>query len=399
MEYLRDFFELSVHNETLAVVLSMATVLLIIYIATKFVDIIVTKRLASLLRNRLGEGNSTLFRSFSKHNIFQKTRKLAPLLFAYAAIMYLNISFEDDIWTIILVKVIEFVLSIYALIIISKLLTSLVDCLFDYLKGLPFLKGHSLTSYSQLIKILIYIIIFMLIVSVIVQKSPFVFLTGLGALSAVLILIFRDTILGFSTNVQVAALDLVRVGDCISIPSLDAEGTVIDISINVVKIMNFDKTISTIPSYSLITNNVRNWRGMLDSGGRRIMRTINIDKDTIKFCDNELITKLSTLEYIPEILSKNSSKQITNITIFRAYVEQYAKNHPQILNNDEYNVLVRGLDSTSKGLPIQLYMFSNETNWVDFEAVQSDLTDYILASLEFFDLRAYQDVTGNLADN
>ena len=255
--------------------------------------------------------------------------------------MYLNISFEDDIWTIVLVKAIEFVLSIYALIIISKLLTALVDCLFDYLKSLPFFKGHSLTSCSQLIKILIYIIIFMLIVSVVVQKSPVIFLTGLGALSAVLILVFKDTILGFSTNVQVAALDLVRVGDCISIPSLQAEGTVMEISINVVKIMNFDKTISTIPSYSLITNNVRNWRGMIDSGGRRIMRTINIDKDTIKFCDDDLLQRMSKIQYIDDILNKNDSKQITNITIFRAYVEQYAKNHPKILNNENYSVLVR----------------------------------------------------------
>jgi miniconductance mechanosensitive channel len=228
-------------------------------------------------------------------------------------------------------------------------------------------------------------------VSLLLNKSPIVFLTGLGALSAVLMLVFKDTILGFVTNIQVAALDLIRVGDWITIPSAGVDGDVMDVSINTVKIRNFDKTISTLPTYTLINNSVQNWRGMTETGGRRIKRSISIDINTIKFCDAELINKLKNEEYLKDF---DFSKKPTNVTVFRTYMESYLRQHPKI--HLGLTFLVRELQPTETGLPVELYIFTNDTNWVNYEGIQADIFDYAFASLPIFDLRAFQSISGNI---
>jgi len=250
-----------------------------------------------------------------------------------------------------------------------------------------------------------------LIVSMLFDKSPMAFLTGLGAASAVIILVFKDTILGFVASVQVASYDLVRIGDWITIKALNVDGDVEDVSLNTVRIRNFDKTITSIPTSSLITHGVQNWRGMTDTKGRRIKRSISIDIKTIKFCDELLLKKLAKFvelkEYITgkkkEIGIDNKKLKInqedlvasglTNVGLFRQYIFNYLKDHKGI--RDDLTFLIRQLQPGQSGLPIEIYVFTNDTDWVNYENIQSDIFDHLLAVLPAFDLSAFQIISDN----
>ncbi len=199
-------------------------------------------------------------------------------------------AYPNHEWTISLVTAIQLMAQVYIIVTIIWFLLAFVDAMFSYIQTLHYFEHHSLKIYAQIIKIILFFIAFVLLVSLLLNKSPIAFLNGLCALSAVLMLVFKDTILGFVTNIQVTAIDLIRVGDCITIPSAVLDGDVMYVSINTFKIRNFDKTISTVPTYTLINDSVQNWCGMFETGGRRIKRSINIvDIDTIKFCNEELI--------------------------------------------------------------------------------------------------------------
>lgn len=172
------------------------------------------------------------------------------------------------------------------------------------------------------------------------------------------------------------------------------DGTVMDVSINTVKIRNFDKTISMIPTYTLTTHSVQNWRGMVETGGRRIKRSINIDIDTIKFCDQELLERLGKETLLADFIKAKANEKLTNISLFRAYIENYLRNHPKI--HLGLTFLIRKLQPTQFGLPVELYIFTNDTNWVNYEKIQADIFDYVFASLHMFDLKAFQAITGRI---
>ena len=269
-------------------------------------------------------------------------------------------------------------------------------------------KDHqpSIKGYLQLVKIIIIATAVVLIVSMLLDKSPMAFLTGLGAASAIIILVFKDTILGFVASVQVASYDMVRVGDWITINKLKVDGDIEDVSLNTVKIRNFDKTVTTIPTSALIENGVQNWRGMTETKGRRIKRSINIDIKTIKFCDETLLKKLSKVtklkKYITdkteEIKSHNAKinaksedlngRALTNIGLFRNYIYNYLKENEHIRN--DLTLLIRQLQPGQSGIPIEIYVFTNDTNWVNYENIQSDIFDHLLAALPMFELAAFQ---------
>ena len=269
-------------------------------------------------------------------------------------------------------------------------------------------KDHqpSIKGYLQLVKIIIIATAVVLIVSMLLDKSPMAFLTGLGAASAIIILVFKDTILGFVASVQVASYDMVRVGDWITINKLKVDGDIEDVSLNTVKIRNFDKTVTTIPTSALIENGVQNWRGMTETKGRRIKRSINIDIKTIKFCDETLLNKLSKVtklkKYITdkteEIKSHNAKinaksedlngRALTNIGLFRNYIYNYLKENEHIRN--DLTLLIRQLQPGQSGIPIEIYVFTNDTNWVNYENIQSDIFDHLLAALPMFELAAFQ---------
>jgi miniconductance mechanosensitive channel len=268
-----------------------------------------------------------------------------------------------------------------------------------------------LSSTIQVIKLVIYLVATILAVSFILDKSPIYLLSGLGALTAVLLLVFQDTIKGLVASIQISANKMVAPGDWIEIPNYGADGDVIDIGLNTVKVKNFDNTITTVPTYALINGSFRNWRGMLNSGGRRIKRTIIIDINSIAFYQNVQIKKLTEISLLKNYLQKKSdeitsslqannlpgdnvnSRQLTNIGTFRAYIEAYLSNHEKIHHN--MTCMVRQLAATESGLPLEIYCFSNDQNWQNYEGIQADIFDHLFAMAPIFNLRVFQHPTGH----
>lgn len=296
---------------------------------------------------------------------------------------------------------------VVALVVINALLNA-----FDIIyRTFPVSKVRPIKGYIQVVKIILFIVGGITIISNLIGQNPLIILSGLGALSAVLMLIFKDSILGLVAGVQLSSNDMVRVGDWIEMPKYNADGDVIDITLNTVKVMNFDKTITMIPSYALISDSFKNWRGMQTSGGRRIKRSIFIDTGSIRFCSEAMIEEYHKIQYLGDYLAtrlseieqhneernidksnKVNGRQLTNIGVFRVYIQQYLKHHPKIHQN--MTLIVRQLASGENGLPFEIYAFTNDTNWVVYESVQSDIFDHIFAVAPSFGLRVFQNPTG-----
>lgn len=272
-------------------------------------------------------------------------------------------------------------------------------------------KDQPLTSYFQLSRIILYIVAGILILSVLLGRSPIYFLGAFGTLSAILLLVFKDTILGLVASVQIAANDMVRIGDWVEMPKFNADGDVIAINLNTVKVQNFDRTITTIPTYFFITDSFKNWRGMQESGGRRIKRSIYVNVDTVKFVDPETrehykkfyLIKDYVVQRQQEIEEFNRSynidttelingRRMTNLGVFRRYIDSYLRNHPRI--HKEMTIMVRQLSIDDKGVPLEIYCFTNTTVWGDYETIQADIFDHLLAAAGFFDLEIFQQPSG-----
>jgi len=269
-------------------------------------------------------------------------------------------------------------------------------------------KGRPIKGYIQAISIAFYVAGGLVIVGILTGQSLWVLLSGVGAVTAVILLIFRDTILSFVASLQITSNDLVRMNDWIEVPTYDADGDVIDIALHTIKVQNWDKTVTVIPTHKLIEQSFKNWRGMQESGGRRIKRAIHIDISTIKFCDEKLLKRLENIRLLKEYLrdktreieednkSKNittptslvDGRRLTNIGTFRAYIEMYLKNHDKI--KQDMTFLVRQLSPGPTGLPIEIYVFSNDTEWTRYEALQADIFDHLFAVVKEFELSVFQ---------
>ena len=314
---------------------------------------------------------------------------------------------QNIAWTMQLSHIVVVLLLLYLLYLSIRTLFILLDITNIWATQHTAIRHQPIKSYIQIIKIVLVGLGAIFAISIIVDKSPWLLLTGLGALSAVLLLVFKDTITGFVANIQVSAYDMVRIGDWITIPQYDVDGDVMDISVNTVKIRNFDKTVLTIPTNALIQSGVQNWRGMTESGGRRIKRAIHLDINTIRFCDEALLERLRNIQLLTKIINKKidditlsnkehnidtknpiNGRKLTNIGLFRYYIEAYLKSLSTI--NFSLTFLVRQLAPTETGLPLELYIFTNDTNWVRYEAIQADIFDHLLAALPIFELKIYQ---------
>ncbi|EON15538.1 mechanosensitive ion channel family protein [Pandoraea sp. SD6-2] len=272
-------------------------------------------------------------------------------------------------------------------------------------------RTRSIKGYVQLGKIALYVVAAIAIVATIVDRSPWLLLSGLGAMSAVLLLVFKDTIMSFVASVQLTSNDMLRVGDWIEMPQVGADGDVVDIALHTVKVQNWDKTITTIPTWRLISESFRNWRGMQQSGGRRIKRTLFVDAGSVGFLDDAEIERLSKLHLLGAYLMDKqrsladanaalgtaagvpaNTRRLTNIGTFRAYALAYLKTHPNI--HDGMTCMVRSLQPSATGIPIELYCFTNTTVWAEYERVQGDVFDHLLVILPEFGLRMYQNPAG-----
>lgn len=273
--------------------------------------------------------------------------------------------------------------------------------------------GVSIQGYLDIARLVIVLVGIILSITLLTGESPVVLLTGLGAIAAVLMLIFQNTILSLVASIQIAANDLIKEGDWVEVPSYDADGDVVNINLHTIKIRNFDMTYSVIPTYKMVDVPYRNWRGMVESGGRRIQRSLSIDMVSIKFCDTEMLERLGRIDLLSDYLEEKinalqayqlehhdhfdsplDGPQITNIEVFRAYIAAYLKHRPDIYSDNVRPFLVRVLAPGPNGLPVELYIFTKTTDWVAYELIQAEIFDHLLAAATNFDLRVFQQPTG-----
>ncbi|WP_220815486.1 mechanosensitive ion channel family protein [Pseudomonas paralcaligenes] len=262
-------------------------------------------------------------------------------------------------------------------------------------------------GYVQVLKIAVFAIAAILIIAALIDRSPLILLSGLGAMAAVLLLIFQDTLLSLVASVQISSNDIIRVGDWVEMPQLNADGDVIDIALHTVKVQNWDKTITTIPTKRFITDSFKNWRGMQESGGRRIKRCLHLDQNSVRFLDAEGLEQLHRFDLIGDYLEQKraelqqynagfgdplNGRQLTNLGTFRAYVERYLRNHPEV--HPQMTLLVRHLQPGESGLPLEIYCFTNTVAWAQYERIQADIFDHLLAILPAFGLRVFQNPGG-----
>ena len=301
------------------------------------------------------------------------------------------------------------IIVIEALTIVLFLVTvkSILSSVKDYFKLSSSLKHIPIDSYIQVVMIFLWFIGIILILSVLTGREVGTFLASLGALSAIIILVFRDTILGFVSSIQITVNDTVRIGDWITMTGSNADGTVVEVNLSTVKVQNFDNTITTIPTYKLVSDSFVNWRGMEESKGRRIKRSLLIKPSSIRFLEDNEIDELKNVKLISKYLklkteeidsyNKNNNadksmllngRNLTNLGVFRIYIEEYLKVHP--MTNDELTMMCRQLEPTSQGIPIQIYAFSKDKEWTKYEALTSDIFDHLLSSVKYFKLECFE---------
>jgi miniconductance mechanosensitive channel len=340
-----------------------------------------------------------------KRRVFHRLAHLAPAIVIY---MMAPLVITTPQLTVLFERAAQVYMLLAGLLVMDAILTSVNDIYesFDVARRIPIL------GYLQVVKIIISIMVAIFAISIIIDKSVLVLLTGLGALTAIILLIFKDSILGLVAGIQLVANDMVRPGDWIEMPKYGADGDVIQITLNTVKIRNWDKTITTIPTYSLISDSFKNWRGMSESGGRRIKRALPIDMTSVKFCTPEMIDRFSRIAMLRDHIERKTKelreynerneidqsvpvngRRMTNLGTFRAYLVAYLRAHPKI--HQDMTFLVRQLPPSDKGLPLEIYVFSNDQVWANYEAIQADIFDHLLASLPEFELRPFQSPTGD----
>ncbi len=336
-----------------------------------------------------------------KNKVPKNLAHILPLILAFKVTPYVFTDFKPYIayW--------DKGLKVCGVILILIIVRSVLKSLEDYFKTQPNLKDKPIDSYSQVFMIFAWII-GLTSVFAILTSIPFLnFITGLGAASAVILLIFKDTILGFVASIQVSINDMVRIGDWITFEKYGADGDVIEINLATVKVQNFDKTITTIPTYALISDSFKNWRGMTESEGRRIKRSVKIKQDSVRFLKQEDIERLKSIQLISNYITTKQSdidkfntlneidkntpingRNLTNIGLFRKYLEAYLKNHPAI--NKDMTLMVRQLEPTGQGWPLELYAFSADKRWENYEHIMSDIFDHIVSSVSYFDLELFE---------
>lgn len=361
----------------------------------------ILKGLAAIISRTASQWDDMMLRK----KVFNRLAYLAPAIVIYISI---SIPFAGYDW---LITLINGLVLIYMIAIGILALNAFLNASLDIYGTYEVSNKIPIKGFIQVFKIIIYFTSAIFIISILLNKTPIYLFSSLGALTAILMFIFKDAILGFVAGIQLSANRMVANGDWIEMPKYGADGDIIEIALTTVKVQNWDKTITTIPTYALITESFKNWRGMSESGGRRIKRAINIDMNTIQFCTEDMLGRYSKIQYISDYIEKkkielqannkqeqvdNSSlvngRRMTNIGTFRAYVQAYLMKHPMI--NTEMTFLIRQLAPTEHGLPIEIYVFSKDQEWANYESIQANIFDHILAVVPEFDLRVFQDPSG-----
>lgn len=383
--------------DTLSVVIMILFIALICYIANLITKKIVIRVITHFVnRNKFQWDNMLLERK-----VFHRLSHIVPAIIIY----YFAPVFPT------FQHLIEKVAITYFIIAGIMVLTALLDAINDIYQTHDISKVRPIKGYLQVVKIVVITIAGIIIIANLLGESPLILLSGIGALSAVIMLVFQDSILGLVAGVQLTSNDMVRVGDWIEMPKYGADGDVIDISLVTIKVQNWDKTIVTIPAYALVSDSFKNWRGMQAAGGRRIKRSLFIDTNSVHFCTEEMIDKFKKIHYLEDYINKKekeiaeynekneinrenkvNGRAMTNIGVFRAYIDNYLNNHPGI--HKGMTLMVRQLAPSENGLPLEIYAFTNNTEWAVYETIQSDIFDHLYAVAPEFGLRIFQNPSG-----
>ena len=354
-----------------------------ILILAFIVDLICKKVIIPSVRKLTAITDSKWGNHLLSDEVLKNMRRLIPPIAVYA-IMPLAVP-EPNLLSIILK-----LCWVYVIVMVIKLFCSFITSLYVISSEHEKFKDHSLKGFFQMLKLVIVCIGTIVIISTLVNKNPTAILTGLGAGTAILMLVFQDTIKGLVAGIQLMANDMLRPGDWITVPKYGADGDVLEVTLTTVKVQNWDKTIVTVPPYALVNDSFQNWRGMFDIGGRRVKRSINIDMNTVRFCSDEELADFKRQPWMKGF--EETGKEEVNLYIFRHYIEQYLINHPKVSN--DLIMTVRQLQPTAQGLPIELYFFSADTRWLKYEHLQAEVFDHVLAMLHTFDLKVFQSPSG-----
>lgn len=388
-------------NENLAQYINLFFNILILILVAYILDYIFKKILIIILAIIAAKTKST----FDDFLVANKTAKyiahLVPLVFVYRTVPVILKDFTS--WDNFFEKGIK----IYIIILSLWIIRSVFNALRDYLKHKPRYSDKPIDSYIQVIMILLWGFGIFSFISILFEISRPVFITALGSISAIVILIFRDTILGFVASISVSVNDMVRIGDWITMEKFGADGDVIEINLATVKVRNFDNTTTTIPTYSLISDSFKNWRGMLKSDGRRIKRYILIKSKSVRFISDEEAINLKKIHHLDHYIDHRQNdikkhnannnidksliingRNLTNLGLFRKYIERYIQSHSGI--NKDMLLMVRHLQPTEKGIPIEIYCFSKDKTWENYEYIMADIFDHVISSVRFFDLELFE---------
>ncbi len=394
IEYLSPYLPQHPLLHSLSIIGVLAVISLIAFWVTQ-------KVILTLLTKMFKKTSTQLDDILVNRNVFTRLAYVVPALIFY------NFAYAAPQFTFLIQRASLSLMALAGLLVVN----SFLNALGDIYQQTKYSERMHIKSYLQITRLIINILGSVVIVAVLIGKSPALLLSGIGAMTAVLMLIFKDTILSLVASLQISSNDLFKIGDWIEAPQFGADGDVVDIALHAVKIQNWDKTISIIPTHKLIDSAFRNWRGMSESGGRRIKRSLFIDMNSIRLCTEEMLDKFMRFEIlteyingkIKEVTDHNESNKIntaelingrrlTNVGTFRAYIEAYLQNNSKI--HPEMTFLIRQLEPTSRGLPIQIYVFTNDTDWVRYEGIQADIFDHLLAIIPEFGLKVFQSPTG-----
>jgi miniconductance mechanosensitive channel len=377
----------------------------VVFVISYSVNYLVRLFIVKVVHRIIIKSRATWDDIFVQNRVFTRLSHLAPALVIWSMAEWALADYPD--W----LDAVQKLAYIYALVICAIVVNSLIESLHQLYMRRPGSERRHIKGYIQLAKILVYIIIILLVISLVFKKEVGSLVLGLGGMAAVLILVFQDTILGFVASVQISGNQMVNIGDWITMPSRGVDGDVIDMTLYTVKVQNFDRTIVTVPTNALMKESFQNWAGMAQSGGRRIKRSVRIDVKSIKFLDEELKKRLYRIQILRpymdakenEIKKYNAEhgiedssvvngRRMTNIGTFRAYAEAYLSHHPSV--NTDMTLMVRQLPPDERGLPLEIYVFSKEKEWVVYESVQADIFDHLLSVIKEFDLRIFEYPTG-----
>ncbi len=376
-------------------------ILCLSWLIDKLVNLVLTKSLRSFRSDRL----QPFFTALINNQVVRKTGHLIPLIVFYNAVPGIFRHFPQ-----LTAPALGFV-NILIILLIAGIFKKVFRSVTDIAETRPGFRDKPLESYHQVVSLLLNFIALILIFSQVTGKEVWTFFTAMGAMSAVLMLVFKDTIMGFVASVQVTTNDMVRIGDWVEMPKYGADGDVVEITLTTVKIQNFDKTITTIPTYSLIADSFKNWRGMRETGGRRIKRAINIKMSSVKFLTGDELGKYGRVELLAPVLAEKqkeiddynavrkvdkgiplNGRNLTNLGLFRQYLTEYLRLHPKL--HKQMISMVRQLAPADTGIPLELYVFTATTIWVEYEGIMADIFDHVIASAPYFDLEIFEQPTG-----